>query len=1125
VSRKGRGIFFSLLGFFFLATPLIAASEKVKVKYEVKEQEDREVVAIHFSSPATYRIDTVDFPTRLMVIIENGELDAGVPATLNREGKLIKQIRAVLVGKPEQMNLVLYINIRTSLEKDDYYSKPTSDVDLEVGVYKWVLDRAKKPAAPPEEKPKPKEEIKPPAKPEEKPPEVPAPPKKEEKPPEAPPLPKPFSLSSISWSSLENKDRFELQITPMDHLEYTVIKNYYPTRAVITLRNTIPGDEAGFVDKLLEKSITGLNVTRYRGLVFEDHKGPSVEIVLYMKEDTAISSFVEDGKLVVEVMAPVVAPPPPPPPPAPPAPPPPPEVPPAPPPPPPPPPAPPAPPPPPPEVPPPPPPAPPPPPPPPEVPPPPPPPAPPTPPPAPPVAPPPPPPPPVKKAAFEILSYEFTSAENLEIVSITFSAPLSGIDYSPPAKYYFPTRITLTVKDTILSEALGGEAGFEKPIEGRSIHMVKGVFYPEIPMTEFVLYLREDRIYNYEVVNSTLKIMVQAPAVAPAPKPEVKPAPPAAPAEAISEEEFPEIDISVREGGAYELPPPTRRKYKVSDQVVQVDTPGLMPVADIIMQMAREANVGVVFDASAFAGGIGGAGGPGGGGIGGAGGAGGAGGIGLGNANVRIMVHLPPMPFDDALDVVTKASGLEWRIRQSEAPTLEAGGTPIVLIGQRYRLEQAYGIEVLDAIQITYANPSALVQMILALDLHPCFSTITGGGGIGGFGGGIGGGFGGFGGGLANCGFFFYQGGGGFAGGGGFGGGGFGGGGFGGGGFGGGGGRLGGGYSTPGNPNNAGNPSASEEPLQVGGGGIGGGGIGGGFGGGGFGGGIGGGGLPSTGNFLYVAKPNLLVLRGTPEMVAKIKEAVLKVDRPPRQVELSFSLFSIDRSAVVNYGLASQPLTTYLSDRFRVNFGAQGGLAVAILGKNQTQQIEDFTTALDALVSQRKAKVLTAPRVVAADGVPAQINITTATPVIFTVITYVQAPGGGFTPVQTTVIQTVTTGITFGALANIDNEGNTCLGLAPTFSEIKGYVTTPTGNQVPITETTSISTIVCLKDGDTLILGGLTRENISRQKGQVPLLGDLPVIGRLFSRIETNKTQQEIMLMITVRLVPSIGGI
>ncbi len=1021
-----RGFFFSLLGFFAVATPLIAANEKVKVKYEVKEQEDREVVAIHFSSPATYRIDTVDFPTRLMVVIENGELDTGVPATLNREGKVIKQIRTILVGKPEQMNLVLYINIRTSLEKDDYYSKPTSDVDLEVGVYKWVLDKSKKPAVPPEEKPKPKEEIKPPAKPEEKPPEVPAPPKPEEKPPEAPPRPGRFSLSSITWSSVENKDRFELQVTPMDHLEYTVIKNYYPTRVVITLRNTVPGDEAGFVDKLLEKSITGLNVSRYRGLIFEDHKGPSVEIVLYLTEDTAISSYVEDGKLVVEVMAPVVAPPVPPAPPAPPAPP---EVPPAPP----------APPPAPPEVPP----APPPP----EVPPPPPPPAPPPPaPPAPPVAPPPPPPPPppevppppppppppplpVKKAAFEILAYEFTSAENLETVTITFSAPLSSIDYSPPAKYYFPTRITVTVKDAILSETLGGEAGFEKPVEGRTIHMVKGVFYPEIPMTEIVLYLREDRIYNYKVVNSTLVIEVQAPAVAPPLKPEVKPAPPTTPVEAISKEEFPEIDISVKEG-AYELPPPPRRKYKVSDHVVQVDTPGLMPVSDIIMQMAREANVGVVFDASAFAGVVGGPGG----GVGGVGGPG-AGGTGLGSARALIMVHLPPMPFDDALDVVTKASGLEWRVRESEAPSLEGTGTPIVLIGQRYRLEQAYGIQVLDAIQITYANPTALVQMILALDLHPCFSTITGGGG---FGGGYGGFGGGFGGGL---------------------------------------------------------------------------------------GGLGGGQLPSTGNFLYVAKPNLLVIRGTPEMIAAIKEAVLKVDRPPRQVELSFSLFSIDRSAVVNYGLAAQPLTTYLSDRFRVNFGAQGGLAVAILGKNQSQQIEDFTTALDALVSQRKAKILTAPRVVAVDGVPAQINITTATPVVFTVITYVQAPGGGFTPVQTTVIQTLTTGISFGALANIDNEGNTCLGLAPSFSEIKGFVTTPQGNQVPITETTSISTIVCLKDGDTLILGGLTRENISRQKGQVPLLGDLPVIGRLFSRIETNKTQQEILLMITVRLVPSIGGI
>jgi type II secretory pathway component GspD/PulD (secretin) len=138
------------------------------------------------------------------------------------------------------------------------------------------------------------------------------------------------------------------------------------------------------------------------------------------------------------------------------------------------------------------------------------------------------------------------------------------------------------------------------------------------------------------------------------------------------------------------------------------------------------------------------------------------------------------------------------------------------------------------------------------------------------------------------------------------------------------------------------------------------------------------------------------------------------------------------------------------------------------------------------------------------------------------VVTFVQAPGGGLTPVQTVVVQEVQTGITFSALANVDNDGNACLLLTPQFSETKGFVTPPGGGQIPITETNSISTIVCLKDGDTLVIGGITRESVSREIGKFPLLGDLPVIGRLLRREDTVVTQNELLLMITMRLVPGL---
>lgn len=693
-------------------------------------------------------------------------------------------------------------------------------------------------------------------------------------------------------------------------------------------------------------------------------------------------------------------------------------------------------------------------------------------------------------------------------------------------------------------EAAGGKKGTEWVIDSALVANIKTLAYQDEGkwVTDVLIYLKKDRMFNVEVTAKAVLIKVTAPTEAvptPAPTPpappEEKPAAPSAtPSQVISPDEYPEFPIKVT---AYELPKPEKKKVRVSDVPVTISTPGATPVADIIFQMSLQAQVGIIFDISALIGQAAGGGGGIGGGGGGAGG-GGAGGIGFGSALASIMINLPGVPFDDALDLVTRAVGLEWRVIPSSI-----GGPPTVVLGQRARLEQAYGIAQLDAVQINYADPTALAQMLFALDLHPCFSVFSaGGGGIGGGGFGGGGfGGGGFGGGLATCGLFFYTGatGGGFGGGFGGGGGGFGGGGFGGGGFGGGGF---GGRSVPAGSNlvgspmlgtSSGNPIGLPEVVQgvqplatgIGGGGFGGGGFGGGgFGGGGFGGaGAGGTQPPSSGTFLPVAKPNMLVVRGTRETIDRIFEAIKKIDRPPRQVELSFSLYSLDKGLTRSFGLAKNPGTTqFVADRFRFDFGMGAGLAVSILAKNQSQQLQDFITQLDALVQSNRAKILSSPRCVAVDGVPCTISTTRNTPVVFTVVTFVQAPGGGLTPVQTVVVQEVQTGITFSALANVDNDGNACLLLTPQFSETKGFVTPPGGGQIPITETNSISTIVCLKDGDTLVIGGITRESVSREIGKFPLLGDLPVIGRLLRREDTVVTQNELLLMITMRLVPGL---
>ena len=70
-----------------------------------------------------------------------------------------------------------------------------------------------------------------------------------------------------------------------------------------------------------------------------------------------------------------------------------------------------------------------------------------------------------------------------------------------------------------------------------------------------------------------------------------------------------------------------------------------------------------------------------------------------------------------------------------------------------------------------------------------------------------------------------------------------------------------------------------------------------------------------------------------------------------------------------------------------------------------------------------------------------------------------------------------------------------------------------------------MSTHVTLWDGATLVMGGLTREETKKVNDKVPLLGDLPAVGRLFRSSGEGATKRNLLIFVTARLVSPGGGL
>jgi general secretion pathway protein D len=84
-------------------------------------------------------------------------------------------------------------------------------------------------------------------------------------------------------------------------------------------------------------------------------------------------------------------------------------------------------------------------------------------------------------------------------------------------------------------------------------------------------------------------------------------------------------------------------------------------------------------------------------------------------------------------------------------------------------------------------------------------------------------------------------------------------------------------------------------------------------------------------------------------------------------------------------------------------------------------------------------------------------------------------------------------------------------------------VTVPSGFFQPVFSTREVTTKVTIWDGATLVMGGLTREEVQKVSDSVPILGDIPLIGKLFQSKGESIQKRNLLIFVTANLV-SPGG-
>lgn len=252
---------------------------------------------------------------------------------------------------------------------------------------------------------------------------------------------------------------------------------------------------------------------------------------------------------------------------------------------------------------------------------------------------------------------------------------------------------------------------------------------------------------------------------------------------------------------------------------------------------------------------------------------------------------------------------------------------------------------------------------------------------------------------------------------------------------------------------------------------------------------------------------NALLIRGTAAAVEELQQLIELVDQPLKQVEIEAQFVTLTNSNAkslgINFTASATPFTLDAST------GTTGGnFNIGFVGTN-------FQATLNSLVSRARAKIVTAPRVVAINNLPASIVSQTRT-VVLLPQSIVNAGNNNSIVTTTTIPIAVNTSIGIQVAPTINGDGTITVLMQP---QVQQQGTPTASNPFPTVSSQQINTIAIVRDGDTIALGGLRNKSVQNTKQKLPFLGNIPIIGRLFQSLDKSDRDEDLIVFLTARIV------
>jgi general secretion pathway protein D len=268
---------------------------------------------------------------------------------------------------------------------------------------------------------------------------------------------------------------------------------------------------------------------------------------------------------------------------------------------------------------------------------------------------------------------------------------------------------------------------------------------------------------------------------------------------------------------------------------------------------------------------------------------------------------------------------------------------------------------------------------------------------------------------------------------------------------------------------------------------------------------------------------NQLLIRTRPAQWTEIESAIKRLDNAPMQVQIETRILEVNLSGELDLGvqwylgkLAGNSGSTTVANAS----GSQGALGGGGAGLGAADSLfysfvsNNLQVALHALETNGRTQVLSAPSLVVMNNQQAQIQVGDNIPISQTTVN---------TNVSNTTLSSVEyvqTGVILDVVPRINPGGLVYMDIQQQVSDADNSAASD-NNGNPRISTRSVSTHVAVQSGQTVLLGGLIKQDNSDTVSSVPYLGRVPGLRWLFGNTSKSKKRTELIVLITPRVVTS----